>query len=92
MVVIILAFVLLISATQSISFYFESLWFSSLGFDSVYWYRIKAQALAFTAFFFATTIVLWLMFRIVIPASSGPRRPLMEFNGQIVYMPGRYDP
>ena len=34
----------LIAAFQSISFYVESLWFASLGFEPVYWYRLKAEA------------------------------------------------
>ena len=39
--------VFLIAAFQSISFYVESLWFGSLGFEPVYWYRLQAQAAVF---------------------------------------------
>src|SRR5437667_156046 len=73
---------------QSISFYVDSLWFGSLGFESVYWYQLKAQSATFAAFFLASTILLWVMFRLVIPSSRGPRRPLMEFNGKPIYLPG----
>src|SRR5262245_5275447 len=77
-----------IGALQSVSFYVDNLWFSSLGFESVFWYRIKAQTTAFILFFVATTLILWVMFRLVIPRSRGPRRPLFELNGQYVYLPG----
>src|SRR5258705_462957 len=39
--------VFLIAALQSISFYVESLWYGSLGFESVFWYRLKAQSAVF---------------------------------------------
>ena len=79
---------LFIAALQSVSIYVESLWFGSLGFQSVYWYGYKAQFYVFVAFFLATTLILFLMFRLVIPASRGARRPLFELNGQMVYLPG----
>ncbi len=60
----------------------------SLGFESVYWYQLRAQSVAFAAFFFATSIVLWVMFRLVIPSSKGPRRPLLEISGQTIFLPG----
>src|SRR5262245_46731600 len=80
--------VLLIGLFQSTTIYVESLWFGSLGFGSVYWYQLKAQSLAFGAFFSATTIILWLMFWLVVPSSRGPRRPLLMVNGNPVYLPG----
>ena len=88
MIKLVVFIVLVAAAFQSISFYVESLWFASLGFESVYWYQLKAKSTAFLAFFVATSIILWVMFRLVTPSSRGPRRTLMEFNGQPVYMPG----
>jgi uncharacterized membrane protein (UPF0182 family) len=79
---------LFIAALQSVSIYVESLWFGSLGFESVYWYGYKAQFYVFVAFFLATALILWVMFRLVIPASRGVRRPLFELNGQMIYLPG----
>ena len=38
---------LVIAALQSVSVYVESLWYGSLGFASVYWYRLRAQSLVF---------------------------------------------
>lgn len=80
--------VLVIASFQSISYYVENLWFDSLGFQSVYWYGIKARALLFLAFFAATTAILWIMFRLVTPTTRGPKRAIMELNGQPVYLPG----
>src|SRR5207249_8473961 len=54
----------LIAAFQSISFYVESLWFASLGFQPVYWYRLKAEATVFLIFAVVSAFVLWLLFRL----------------------------
>src|SRR5436190_24195910 len=48
---LLIAIALVVAAFQSIGFYVESLWFGSLGFESVFWYRIKAQSFTFLAFF-----------------------------------------
>src|SRR5215831_13902252 len=85
---VVLLIVLLVVAFQAISFYVESLWFGSLGFESVYWYQLKAQSSTFVAFFAATFFILWLLFSLIIPASRGTRRPLMELNGRPVFLPG----
>src|SRR5262245_46340383 len=80
--------VLFIAALQSVSIYVESLWFGRLGSGSVYWDGYKAQFYVFIVFFLVTTLLLWLMFRLVIPASRGARRPLFELDGQMIYLPG----
>jgi uncharacterized protein len=85
---LVLLIVLVIAAFQSVSIYVESLWFGTLGFDSVYWYQIKAQSMTFAVFTLATMLALWVIFQLVIPSSRGPRRPLMELNGRPVYLPG----
>src|SRR5947208_2771746 len=51
----------LIAAFQSISFYVESLWFASLGFEPVYWYRLKAEATVFLIFAVVSAFVLWFL-------------------------------
>jgi uncharacterized membrane protein (UPF0182 family) len=85
---LIVLIVILFLGFQAISVYVDSLWFSSLGFESVYWYQLKAQSSAFVAFFAASFFILWLMFSLVVPSSRGVRRPLMEFNGRPVFLPG----
>jgi uncharacterized membrane protein (UPF0182 family) len=79
--------VLLIAAFQSISFYVESLWFGSLGFESVYWYRLQAQAYVFLAFTILTALVLWVLFRLVMPPPGYSRRPFIQFGQEAIAIP-----
>jgi uncharacterized membrane protein (UPF0182 family) len=58
---------LLIAALQSVSFYVESLWYGSLGFEATYWYRLRTQSLVFLAAGSLTALALWVMFRLVTP-------------------------
>src|SRR5438046_8703170 len=77
----------LIAAFQSISFYVESLWFASLGFESVYWYRLRAQGIVFLAFALASTVFLWILFRLVIPSIGHTRRPFLQFGQEAIVIP-----
>src|SRR5205823_6822274 len=77
----------LIAAVQSISFYVESLWFGSLGFESVYWYRLEAQSIVFFAFAIATAAILWVLFRLVMPAAGYSRRPFIQFGQEAIAIP-----
>src|SRR5215831_13930390 len=85
---LVLILVAIVLGFQAISVYVETLWFGSLGFQSVYWYQLKAQSSTFVAFFATTFFVLWLLFSLIVPPSRGPRRPLMELNGRPVFLPG----
>src|SRR5206468_11522352 len=60
---LLIAIGLVVAAFQSIGLYVESLWFGSLGFESVFWYRIKAQSFTFLAFFVSSMLVQWILFR-----------------------------
>src|SRR5438128_3954536 len=71
--------VFLIAAFQSISFYVGSLWFGSLGFEPVYWYRLQAQSIVFIAFAVGTAVILWLLFRLVMPPVGYSRRSFIQF-------------
>src|SRR2546428_13620239 len=79
--------VFLIAAFQSISFYVESLWFASLGFEPVYWYRLQAQGAVFLAFTVASAIVLWFLFRLVMPAAGYSHRPFLQFGQEAIVFP-----
>ncbi len=79
--------VILIAAVQSISIYVDSLWFGSLGFESVYWYRLQTQGTVFLVFTVASIAVLWTVFRLVIPEAGFPRRPFLEIAGERVAIP-----
>jgi uncharacterized membrane protein (UPF0182 family) len=79
--------VLIISATGLNRLYIEHLWFESLGFDSVYWYGIKAQSVLFGVMFILTTALLWVIFRLIISVGGEARQPFLEIQGRIVSMP-----
>jgi uncharacterized membrane protein (UPF0182 family) len=78
---------LLIAAFQSISFYVESLWYGSLGFESVYWYRLRTQSVVFLGGAVITALVLWLLFRLVTPALTHTRRPLFQVGQETIFIP-----
>src|SRR5437667_712317 len=77
----------LIAAFQSISFYVESLWFASLGFEPVYWYRLRAEATMFLTFAVASALLLWLLFRLVMPPAGHSRRPFLQFGQEAIMIP-----
>src|SRR5881296_969597 len=77
--------VLLVGAFESISFYVESLWFDSLGYASVFWYRLRLEGLVFLIFAAASAFFLWLLFRLVMPATSYTRR--VEIGGEAIILP-----
>src|SRR5881396_3150114 len=79
--------ILLIAAIQSISFYVESLWFGSLGFEPVYWYRLQAQAYVFLAFTIGTALALWVIFRLVMTPTVYSRRPFIQFGQEAIAIP-----
>src|SRR5713226_5173118 len=79
--------VLLIAAFQSISFYVESLWFGSLGFEPVYWYRLQAQAVVFFTFTIGSAVILWLLFRVVMPPAGYSRRPFIQLGQEAIAIP-----
>src|SRR5882672_6809483 len=79
--------VIVIAAYQSLSFYVESLWFNSVGYEAVYWYGLRAEALVFAGFAAATTLVLWLLFRLLLPKPGTVRRPLVELPGETIALP-----
>src|SRR5215471_17376464 len=84
---LIVLIVLLIAAFQSISIYVESLWYGSLGFEPVYWYRLRAQSAVFLTVGIATTIALWLIFRLVMPPPGYMRRPFLQFGQETISIP-----
>jgi uncharacterized protein len=86
-----LAVLLLIvfAAFQSISFYIESLWYDSLGFASVYWYRLRAQSILFLGVSIVTAVVLWIIFRAVTPPPGYSRRSFLQLGQDAIMIPTR---
>src|SRR5215470_16815540 len=82
-----LLILLLIAALQSISFYVESLWYGSLGFESVYWYRLRTQAQVFLAAGAITAVALWAIFRLVTPPPGYTRRPFFQLGQEAIVIP-----
>ena len=80
-------FVLVGILSSSTGLYIDKLWFESLGFVSVYWYRLEAQALAFAVTFVATAVFLWLAFRILLAVTGGARRQFLQVQGRLVEPP-----
>ena len=78
---------LIFAAFQSISFYVERLWFASLGFESVYWYRLRTQALVFLIAGGASTLALWILFRLVMPPAGHGQRPLLRIGQEAIVIP-----
>src|SRR6185369_5322836 len=84
---LIVLIVLLIAAFQSISIYVESLWYGSLGFEQVYWYRLRAQSTVFLIVAIVTTTALWLIFRLVTPPAGYTRRPFLQIGQEAIAIP-----
>jgi len=82
-----LLILILIAALQSISIYVDSLWFASLGFEPVYWYKLRMQGTVFLVFAVASIAILWTIFRLVIPEAGFARRPFLEIAGERVAIP-----
>jgi uncharacterized protein len=84
----ILAGILLIAIlSAAFSLYIENLWFSSVGYETVFWYGIKAQSVTFLAFFLVTTAVLFGALRLLLAVAGEARRPFLLIQGRYVDMP-----
>src|SRR5678816_1639853 len=70
-----------------VGFYIDKLWFESLGFESVYWYSLEAQAVTFGLFFVATAVALWVGFRMVLAVAGETRRAFIEIQGRLIGAP-----
>ncbi len=80
----------LLVANQAVAIYVETLWFESVGYESVYWYRLTMQLGTFGVFALATSASLWLLFRLIAPRADESRSAI-EFGGErIVIPPGEF--
>jgi uncharacterized membrane protein (UPF0182 family) len=78
-------FVLLV-VNQGISIYVETLWFETVGYESVYWYRLTIQLGAFGIFAVATAMSLAILFRFVSPHVD-ENHSAIEFAGETIVIP-----
>ena len=82
-----LVVVVLIALFQAISIYVEKLWFESVGYEAVYWYQLRAQGTMFLAFGIVSGVLVWLLFRLVTPASGTKRGSMIQFGAEQIPMP-----
>src|SRR5258708_34609309 len=72
------------AASTAVSYYVDSLWFASLGYEAVFWKSLNIQGLVFSAFAGITFVVLYGAFLALKPARFG------EFGtGGVVIISGR---
>jgi uncharacterized protein len=81
------AVLLFLSLSAAAGLYVDKLWFESLGFESVFWYGIKARGLLFLALFAITAAALWLGLRMVIAVAGSAKRLLVEIGGKLLEPP-----
>ncbi len=72
----------------ALSFYVDSLWFTSLGFRDVFYTTLRTQGLVFTVFFSLTLVILYGAFLAMKPARLGELAGgTILINGQPVRLP-----
>lgn len=90
---------LLLTGSQLLSIYVDTLWFRSIGYGSVYWYKFRLGALLFVIFFVATFTLIKLAFvllnRLLPELTERPRLRIASVEDMreinllpIVYRPG----
>jgi len=84
---VLLVILLFIFSSVAAGLYVDKLWFDSLGFNSVFWYSIKARGLLFLAVFAVTAATLWLELRAVVAVAGNARRLLVEIGGRLLEPP-----
>ena len=80
------AVILLFAANAAISIYVENLWFESVDFGSVYWYRLLMQWGTFGLFAVATAGALGALLQFVAPRGN-QTRSVIEFGGETLVVP-----
>lgn len=78
--------ILFLLSGQLAGLYVEDLWYSSVGYQSVFWYRLIIQGLSFLIFGLVTGAVLAVVFRSIVP-SRGESRSVIELGGEALVLP-----
>jgi uncharacterized protein len=90
---------LLLTGSKLLNIYVDALWFNSIGYASVYWYKFRLGALLFVIFFTATFILIklafWLLNRLFPELTERPRLRVASVEDMrevnllpLVYRPG----
>jgi uncharacterized membrane protein (UPF0182 family) len=78
---VLLIVAVLLFGSQFLGIYIDAIWFSSLGYASVYWYKFRVGAILFVVFLAATFLILKLAFYLL--GRAFPRikeRPQIKFS------------
>ncbi len=79
---------------NAISIWFETLWFGSLGYSSVYWYTLRLRFILFLVFALSTVAILrtafWLLERAFASSPALERRVVMLNNQAVTISPARF--
>ena len=87
------ALILFFALSRLLAIYVSSLWFSSLGYSTVYWYVLKLKVLLFLIFLIVTALFLrgafWLLAR-VFASYTLERRTIVLSNQPFQFSPARF--
>src|SRR5215203_1480947 len=92
-VLLVIAFLLLISLSRVLSIYLSSLWFESLGYSSVYWYILKVKAALFAGSALATALLLsaiFMLFQRLFGAYAFEKRTIILNNQPFQFSPAKF--
>ena len=85
--------ILLVIATRALTVYVSALWFSSLGYSSVYWYIFRSKLILFAVFGVLTLLILrgalWLLERAFAAHALTPRTIVIN-NQPVSFSPARF--
>src|SRR3954471_2314209 len=90
---ILILLALIFALTRAASVYVETLWFGSLGYESIYWTTFGYEWAVFGVFALATTAVLrgvfWLLERAFVVSALAPRRIVLANQQPLSVKPER---
>jgi uncharacterized membrane protein (UPF0182 family) len=90
---ILILLALIFALTRAASVYVETLWFGSLGYESVYWTTFGYEWVVFGVFALATTVILrgvfWLLERAFVVSALAPRRIVLNDQQPLDVKPER---
>src|ERR1051325_11485373 len=88
LLLLVVAVVLFLSASTTLSYYVDALWFSALGYSEVFWRTLNFQAYAFLGFALLTFAARYGSFLLFKPESLGTTGGnTIIINGQPVELP-----
>ena len=91
--IVVAALVLLLALSRIVSIYVSSLWFSSLGYSSVYWYVFKLKLALFFGSAILTALLLsltFLLFQRLFGAYAFEQRTIILNNQPFQFSPAKF--